>query len=43
MRPRLELSSLFYCALILLVFSLLVNLLAQFIVRRVAKKPGLAA
>ncbi len=39
----LELSSLFYCALILLVFSLLVNLLAQFIVRRVAKKQGLAA
>ena len=39
----LELSSLFYCALILLVFSLLVNLLAQVIVRRVARKQGLAA
>jgi phosphate transport system permease protein len=39
----LELSSLFYCALILLVFSLFVNLLAQLIVRHVARKQGLAA
>jgi phosphate transport system permease protein len=37
----LELSSLFYLALILLVFSLLVNLLAQVIVRRVARRQGL--
>jgi len=40
---NLELSSLFYLALILLVFSLLVNLLAQVIVRRVARKQGLVA
>jgi phosphate transport system permease protein len=39
----LEQSALFYCALILLVFSLLVNILAQVIVRRVAKKQGLPA
>jgi len=36
----LELSSLFYLALILLVFSLAVNLLAQVIVRRVARRQG---
>jgi phosphate transport system permease protein len=40
---KLEISSLFYLGLILLVFSLLVNLLAQVIVRRVAKRQGLAA
>jgi phosphate transport system permease protein len=39
----LETSSLFYLALILLVFSLLVNILAQVIVRRVARRQGLAA
>lgn len=39
----LELSSLIYLALILLVFSILVNLLAQLIVRRVARRQGLAA
>jgi phosphate transport system permease protein len=36
----LELSALIYCALILLVFSILVNLLAQFIVRRSARRLG---
>jgi phosphate transport system permease protein len=36
----LELSSLIYCALILLIFSILVNLLAQFIVRRSARRLG---
>jgi phosphate transport system permease protein len=39
----LETSSLFYLALILLVFSILVNLLAQFIVRRAARRQGLVA
>jgi phosphate transport system permease protein len=39
---KLEVSALFYLGLILLVFSLLVNLLAQVIVRRVAKRQGLA-
>jgi phosphate transport system permease protein len=39
----LERSSLFYLALILLVFSILVNLVAQVIVRRVARKQGLGA
>lgn len=34
----LELSSLIYCALILLVFSILVNLLAQFVVRRSGRR-----
>ena len=38
----LALSSLLYFALILLVFSILVNLLAQFIVRRSARREGLA-
>jgi phosphate transport system permease protein len=38
----LALSSLLYFALILLVFSILVNLLAQFIVRRSARRQGLA-
>lgn len=38
----LETSSLIYCALILLVFSILVNLLAQWIVRRTARRQGLA-
>jgi len=37
-----ELSSLVYLALILLVFSVLVNLLAQLIVRRFARRQGLA-
>jgi phosphate transport system permease protein len=36
----LETSALVYCALILLVFSILVNLLAQFIVRRSARRLG---
>ena len=36
-------SSLIYLALILLVFSILVNLLAQFIVRRAARRKGLAS
>jgi phosphate transport system permease protein len=36
----LELSSLIYLALILLVFSVLVNLVAQLIVRRVARRQG---
>jgi phosphate transport system permease protein len=40
---KLETSSLFYLGVILLVFSLLVNLVAQLIVRRVAKRQGLAA
>ena len=40
---NLEVSSLFYLALILLVFSLVVNLFAQFIVRRVARRQGLVA
>ena len=35
-------SSLLYLGLILLVFSILVNLLAQFIVRRAARRQGLA-
>jgi phosphate transport system permease protein len=39
---NLETSSLFYLALILLVFSLLINILAQMIVRRVARRQGLA-
>jgi phosphate transport system permease protein len=39
----LEKSSLFYLALILLVFSLVVNTFAQIIVRRVARRQGLAA
>jgi phosphate transport system permease protein len=39
---NLEVSSLFYLAVILLVFSLVVNLLAQWIVRRVARRQGLA-
>ena len=38
----LETSSLIYCALILLVFSIVVNLLAQWIVRRAARRQGLA-
>jgi len=37
---NLEISSLFYLALILLVFSLLVNLVAQVIVRRAARRLG---
>jgi phosphate transport system permease protein len=40
---QLEVSSLFYLAVILLVFSLAVNLLAQFIVRRVARRQGLSS
>lgn len=36
-----ELSSLFYLAVILLVFSFAVNLLAQLIIRRAAKRQGL--
>jgi phosphate transport system permease protein len=39
--PGLEISSLFYLALILLVFSLVVNVIAQVIVRRVARRQGL--
>jgi phosphate transport system permease protein len=41
--PGLETSSLFYLALILLVFSLAISFLAQVIVRRVARRQGLAA
>ncbi len=37
-----EISALFYLALILLVFSLIVNTLAQVIVRRLARRQGLA-
>jgi phosphate transport system permease protein len=40
---NLEAASLFYLGVILLVFSLVVNLLAQWIVRRVARRQGLAA
>ncbi|HEU5214087.1 MAG TPA: phosphate ABC transporter permease subunit PstC [Gaiellaceae bacterium] len=40
---KLETSSLFYLALILLVLSLVVNLVAQVIVRRVARRQGLPA
>jgi phosphate transport system permease protein len=40
---QLEVSSLFYLALILLVFSLVVNLVAQVVVRRVARRQGLVA
>jgi phosphate transport system permease protein len=39
----LELSSLMYLALILLVFSVIVNLVAQLIVRRVGRNQGVAA
>jgi phosphate transport system permease protein len=39
----LEVPSLFYLALILLVFSLVVNTFAQIVVRRVARRQGLAA
>ena len=38
---KLEISSLFYLAVILLVFSLAVNFLAQVIVRRVSKRQGI--
>jgi phosphate transport system permease protein len=40
---NLERSSLFYLGVILLVFSLLVNLLAQWIVRRVARRQGVVS
>jgi phosphate transport system permease protein len=40
---NLQIASLIYLGLILLVFSLLVNLAAQVIVRRVARKQGLGA
>ena len=40
---NLELASLIYLGLILLVFSLVVNLLAQLIVRRAARSQGVAA
>ena len=39
---NLQIASLVYLALILLVFSLVVNVIAQVIVRRVARKQGLA-
>ena len=39
----LETSSLFYLALILLVFSLVISVLAQVIVRRVVRRQGLSA
>ncbi|HKB94694.1 MAG TPA: phosphate ABC transporter permease subunit PstC [Gaiellaceae bacterium] len=39
---NLQVASLIYLGLILLVFSLLVNLLAQWIVRRAARRSGLA-
>ncbi len=38
-----EIPALFYLALILLVFSIIVNLAAQIIVRRLARRQGLAA
>lgn len=38
---KLEISSLFYLAVILLVFSLAVNFIAQVIVRRVSKRQGI--
>lgn len=41
--PGLETASLFYLALILLVFSLVISVLAQVIVRRVARRQGLEA
>jgi len=37
---KLQVASLIYLGLILLVFSLVINLLAQWIVRRVARKQG---
>jgi phosphate transport system permease protein len=40
---NLDVSSLFYLGLILLVFSLVVNLLAQTVVRRVARRQGVPA
>ena len=40
---NLDVSSLFYLGLILLVFSLVVNLLAQMVVRRVARRQGVLA
>jgi phosphate transport system permease protein len=40
---KLDTASLFYIALILLIFSLLINVLAQVIVRGVARRQGLAA
>jgi len=40
---NLQISSLVYLALVLLVFSLIANLLAQWIVRRVARRQGLGA
>jgi len=40
---KIDAASLIYLALILLIFSLLVNLLAQWIVRSVARRQGLAA
>jgi phosphate transport system permease protein len=40
---KLQVASLIYLALILLVFSLLMNLTAQWIVRRVARRQGLGA
>ncbi len=43
LQTALATSSLLYLGLILLVFSILVNLLAQFIVRRAARRQGLAA
>ena len=42
LQTALATSSLLYLGLILLVFSILVNLLAQFIVRRAARRQGLA-
>ena len=40
---NLQVASLIYLGLILLGFELIVNLIAQVIVRRVARKQGLAA
>jgi phosphate transport system permease protein len=40
---NLEAASLFYLGVILLVFSLVVNVLAQWIVRRAARRQGPAA
>jgi phosphate transport system permease protein len=42
LQTALATSSLMYFALILLVFSIVVNLFAQFIVRRAARRQGLS-
>ena len=39
-RPSIQTASLFYCAVILLVIELVVNLAAQLIVRRFERRQG---